>query len=131
VTIDEAHWISEWGDGFRPEYGDLGRLQWILPRHISFHAASVTITQFLDLSFFILCFNLVHFTFHTWCHVALPLFVQTPLSRAALPSSYFRFNSLTQWSWPCGLGPITPSATNFINCTVHKYKHSVLVYIPQ
>lgn len=42
ITIDEAHCVSEWGDGFRPEYGEIGRLRWIIPRHVTFHATSAT-----------------------------------------------------------------------------------------
>ncbi|EGN96635.1 hypothetical protein SERLA73DRAFT_154130 [Serpula lacrymans var. lacrymans S7.3] len=42
VTIDEGHCISEWGDGFRPEYNELGVLRWLLPPHVTFHIASAT-----------------------------------------------------------------------------------------
>ncbi|KAG1852821.1 hypothetical protein DFJ58DRAFT_661056, partial [Suillus subalutaceus] len=34
ITLDEPHRISEWGDSFCPEYGDIGNLRWILPAHI-------------------------------------------------------------------------------------------------
>jgi superfamily II DNA helicase RecQ len=42
ITFDESHCISEWGDSFRPEYGDIGNLRWILPAHIPFHITSAT-----------------------------------------------------------------------------------------
>lgn len=45
VSCDEGHCISQWGDTFRPEYGQLGRLRWILPSHIRFHVVSATMPQ--------------------------------------------------------------------------------------
>ena len=42
ITFDEAHCISQWGDDFRPEYGELGRLRWLIPSHIPFHIVSAT-----------------------------------------------------------------------------------------
>ncbi|KAG1894505.1 uncharacterized protein F5891DRAFT_1130927 [Suillus fuscotomentosus] len=42
ITLDKSHCISEWGDSFRPEYGDIGNLRWILPAHIPFHITSAT-----------------------------------------------------------------------------------------
>ncbi|PPQ76587.1 hypothetical protein CVT26_012791 [Gymnopilus dilepis] len=41
ISFDEAHCISEWGD-FRPEYGELGRLRWLVPSHVRFHVVSAT-----------------------------------------------------------------------------------------
>lgn len=42
ITFDEAHCISQWSGEFRPEYADVGRLRWMLPKHVIFHAASAT-----------------------------------------------------------------------------------------
>jgi superfamily II DNA helicase RecQ len=42
ITIDEGHCVSEWGDGFRPLYNELGILRWLLPSHVTFHVASAT-----------------------------------------------------------------------------------------
>ncbi|PPR03854.1 hypothetical protein CVT26_000852 [Gymnopilus dilepis] len=41
ISFDEGHCISQWGD-FRPEYGELGRLRWLIPSHIRFHVVSAT-----------------------------------------------------------------------------------------
>ncbi|KAH9060566.1 P-loop containing nucleoside triphosphate hydrolase protein [Lactarius vividus] len=45
VIFDEAHCISQWSGDFRPEYADMGRLRWLLPGHIVFHAASATMPR--------------------------------------------------------------------------------------
>ncbi|KAH9009872.1 P-loop containing nucleoside triphosphate hydrolase protein [Lactarius hengduanensis] len=45
VIFDEAHCISQWSGDFRPEYADMGRLRWLLPGHIVFHAASATLPR--------------------------------------------------------------------------------------
>ena len=42
ITFDEAHCISQWGDDFQPEYGELGQLRWLIPSHIPFHVVSAT-----------------------------------------------------------------------------------------
>ncbi|KIK77048.1 hypothetical protein PAXRUDRAFT_779201 [Paxillus rubicundulus Ve08.2h10] len=42
ITFDEGHCISEWGDDFRPLYGQLGNLRWFLPNHTAFHVISAT-----------------------------------------------------------------------------------------
>ncbi|KIK77846.1 hypothetical protein PAXRUDRAFT_165593, partial [Paxillus rubicundulus Ve08.2h10] len=42
ITVDEGHCVSEWGDGFQSDYGELGKLRWLLPSHITFHVASAT-----------------------------------------------------------------------------------------
>ncbi|KAH7918225.1 P-loop containing nucleoside triphosphate hydrolase protein [Leucogyrophana mollusca] len=42
VTLDEGHCVSEWGDSFRTEYGDLRKLRWLLPSHVMFHVTSAT-----------------------------------------------------------------------------------------
>ena len=34
LFVDEAHCISQWGDRFRKEYGDLGRLRSYVPTHV-------------------------------------------------------------------------------------------------
>ncbi|KAI9466166.1 P-loop containing nucleoside triphosphate hydrolase protein [Lactarius psammicola] len=41
--FDEAHCISQWSGEFRPEYADVGRLRWLLPDHVVFHAVSATL----------------------------------------------------------------------------------------
>ncbi|KAM6504004.1 P-loop containing nucleoside triphosphate hydrolase protein [Amanita muscaria] len=33
---------NQWGNDFRPEYGELGRLRWLIPSHIPFHVVSAT-----------------------------------------------------------------------------------------
>ncbi|RDB20010.1 ATP-dependent DNA helicase RecQ [Hypsizygus marmoreus] len=43
ITFDEAHCISQWGGDFRPEYGQLGQLRWLIPRDIPFHVVSATL----------------------------------------------------------------------------------------
>ncbi|PPQ97754.1 hypothetical protein CVT26_001802 [Gymnopilus dilepis] len=45
ISFDEAHCISQWGKKFRPEYADLGRLRWLVPRHVCFHAVSATMPE--------------------------------------------------------------------------------------
>lgn len=42
-VIDEAHCISQWGDGFRPEYADLGTLRAFVPLKVPFLIASATL----------------------------------------------------------------------------------------
>jgi superfamily II DNA helicase RecQ len=42
ITFDEGHCISQWGDDFRPEYGQLGLLCWLVPSHVPFHVVSAT-----------------------------------------------------------------------------------------
>ena len=44
ITIDEGHCISRWG-GFRPEYYEIGRLRYMLPRHVRFYVASATMPR--------------------------------------------------------------------------------------
>ena len=39
ITFDEGYCISQWGDDFRPEYGQLGLLRWLLPSMSSFGGA--------------------------------------------------------------------------------------------
>lgn len=43
ITFDEGHCISEWGEDFRPLYGQLGNLRWYLPDHVAFHVVSATV----------------------------------------------------------------------------------------
>ena len=45
ITFDEAHCISQWGNDFRPEYGELGHLRWLIPPHIPFHVVSATMPK--------------------------------------------------------------------------------------
>ncbi|KAH7919783.1 P-loop containing nucleoside triphosphate hydrolase protein, partial [Leucogyrophana mollusca] len=47
VTLDEGHCVSEWGDSFRAEYGELGKLRWLLPSHVTFHVASATMPPYI------------------------------------------------------------------------------------
>lgn len=42
ITFDEGHCISQWGNNFRPEYGQLGLLRWLVPSHVPFHVVSAT-----------------------------------------------------------------------------------------
>lgn len=42
VVIDEAHCVSQWGDGFRPKYAELRRLRALVPHGVPFLAASAT-----------------------------------------------------------------------------------------
>jgi len=42
ITFDEGHCISQWGNDFRPEYGQLGILRWLIPSHVPFHVVSAT-----------------------------------------------------------------------------------------
>ena len=42
VVIDEAHCISQWGDGFRAKYAELSRLRALVPHGVPFLAASAT-----------------------------------------------------------------------------------------
>src|ERR1700730_15153936 len=44
IAIDEAHCISEWGDGFRPEYSDLKKLRRHLP-DVPIMALTATATE--------------------------------------------------------------------------------------
>jgi superfamily II DNA helicase RecQ len=44
IIIDEAHCVNEWGASFRPEYGKLGELQWMVPPGTPFAAGSATLT---------------------------------------------------------------------------------------
>jgi superfamily II DNA helicase RecQ len=43
IVIDEAHCISQWGDGFRKTFGELGRLRSYVPVSIPFLATSATL----------------------------------------------------------------------------------------
>lgn len=40
ITVDEEHCVSKWGDGFQSDYGELEKLRWLLPSHVTFHVAS-------------------------------------------------------------------------------------------
>jgi superfamily II DNA helicase RecQ len=42
-VIDEAHCITQWGDKFRTEYGELGTLRAFVPIHVPFLVASATL----------------------------------------------------------------------------------------
>jgi superfamily II DNA helicase RecQ len=43
IAIDEAHCISQWGDGFRKAFGELGRLRSYVPTSVPFLATSATL----------------------------------------------------------------------------------------
>lgn len=42
ITFDEGHCISQWGNDFHPEYGQLRILRWLIPLHVPFHVVSET-----------------------------------------------------------------------------------------
>lgn len=42
VVVDEAHCVVVWGNDFRKDYGQLGRLRFMVPSHIPFLAVSAT-----------------------------------------------------------------------------------------
>ncbi|TFK20869.1 P-loop containing nucleoside triphosphate hydrolase protein, partial [Coprinopsis marcescibilis] len=42
VIMNDSKFQFEWGNDFRPDYADLGRLRWILPSHVHFHVVSAT-----------------------------------------------------------------------------------------
>ncbi|KAI5982309.1 P-loop containing nucleoside triphosphate hydrolase protein, partial [Pisolithus albus] len=44
IVIDEAHCLTDWGE-FRPEYRELGRLCYVLPRSVPLLVTSATITR--------------------------------------------------------------------------------------
>ncbi|KAI5995607.1 P-loop containing nucleoside triphosphate hydrolase protein, partial [Pisolithus albus] len=44
IVIDEAHCLTDWGD-FRPEYKELGRLRYVLPRSVPLLVTSATIMR--------------------------------------------------------------------------------------
>jgi superfamily II DNA helicase RecQ len=43
VAIDEAHCVSQWGDGFRKAFGELGRLRSFVPTSVPVLATSATL----------------------------------------------------------------------------------------
>src|SRR5438046_9790081 len=43
IIIDEAHCVSQWGDGFRKSFGELGRLRSYVPTSVPFLATSATL----------------------------------------------------------------------------------------
>lgn len=43
IAIDEAHCVSQWGDGFRKAFGELGRLRSYVPTSVPFLATSATL----------------------------------------------------------------------------------------
>ncbi|KAI5992685.1 P-loop containing nucleoside triphosphate hydrolase protein [Pisolithus albus] len=47
IVIDEAHCLTDWGE-FRPEYRELGRLRYVLPRSVPLLVTSATITKAMD-----------------------------------------------------------------------------------
>lgn len=44
IVVDEAHCISQWGDDFREEYGQLGKLRSLFPPSIPILATTATLT---------------------------------------------------------------------------------------
>lgn len=47
ITFNEGHCISQWGDDFHPEYGQLGILPWLIPLHVPFHVISATMPSLI------------------------------------------------------------------------------------
>ncbi|KAF8264330.1 P-loop containing nucleoside triphosphate hydrolase protein [Lactarius quietus] len=43
IIFDEAHCISQWSGEFWPEYAEVGRLRWLLPKHVVFYGTSATL----------------------------------------------------------------------------------------
>lgn len=43
IAVDEAHCVSQWGDGFRKAFGELGRLRSYVPTSVPFLATSATL----------------------------------------------------------------------------------------
>ena len=43
IAIDEVHCVSQWGDGFRKAFGELGRLRSYVPTSVPFLATSATL----------------------------------------------------------------------------------------
>ena len=43
IAIDEAHCVSQWGDGFRKPFGGLGRLRSYVPTSVPFLVTSATL----------------------------------------------------------------------------------------
>ncbi|KIO12240.1 hypothetical protein M404DRAFT_125926, partial [Pisolithus tinctorius Marx 270] len=43
IVFDEVHCITTWGD-FRPEYRELGQLQFVLPCHVPYMVTSAMLT---------------------------------------------------------------------------------------
>ncbi|KIJ68869.1 hypothetical protein HYDPIDRAFT_81383, partial [Hydnomerulius pinastri MD-312] len=37
ITVDEGYCVSEWGNGFRSDYGELGKLRWLPPSQNKLH----------------------------------------------------------------------------------------------
>jgi superfamily II DNA helicase RecQ len=44
IAIDEAHCVSQWGDGFRKAFGELGRLRSFVSTSVPVLATSATLT---------------------------------------------------------------------------------------
>jgi superfamily II DNA helicase RecQ len=43
ISVDEAHCVSQWGDGFRKAFGELGRLRSFVPISVPFFVTSATL----------------------------------------------------------------------------------------
>ena len=55
IAIDEAHCVSQWGDGFRKAFGELGRLRSYVPTSVPFLATSATLPPWFSRIYSLAC----------------------------------------------------------------------------